>query len=115
MGGIKTEDKNERKKQKVVKLADLSNYEEGALTSKSVEDTNAVSIVVYAFNKFHGILEDTLPYDALFVVLEGEAEVNVSGNPYMVRAGEMIKFDANKPHSVSPNSKFKMMLISLKK
>ncbi len=111
----KTQGKKDKKNQKVIKLSDLSEYEEGGLTSKALVNTNAVSVTIYAFDKFHGILQDILPYDALFIVLEGEAEVTIAGNQYNVKAGEMIKFEANKPHSVNSNSRFKMMLISLKK
>ncbi len=111
----KTQGKKDRKSQKVIKLSDLTEYEEGGLTSKALVDTNAVSVVIYAFDKFHGILQDTLPYDALFIVLEGEAEVTISENHYNVKTGEIIKFEANKPHSINSNSRFKMMLISLKK
>jgi quercetin dioxygenase-like cupin family protein len=98
----------------VTKLADLVDYEEGSVVSKTVLERKSASVAIYAFYKFQEIVEHILPYDALFYVLEGEAEVVISGKHCTVKAGEMITFPANKPHSISTKCKFKMLLISLK-
>jgi len=110
----KNQDKNASAKQKVVKLSDLSNYEEGVVTSKAVVERQAVSIVVYAFDRFQGIVEHILPYDALFYVLEGEAEVSIGGYLHVIKTGEMVMFPAKVPHSINAKSRFKMLLVSLK-
>jgi quercetin dioxygenase-like cupin family protein len=104
----------EEPKLKVTKLTDLANYEEGTINSAIVLDKKAASIAVYAFDKFQEIVEHILPYDALFYVLEGDAEVDISGKTYTIKTGEMIMFPANKPHSINTKSRFKMLLVSLK-
>ena len=109
-----TEFNNEDSEVKVERLADLAEYEEGTIVSRTVVDKKAASVAVYAFDKFQGIVEHILPYEALFYVFEGEAEVNISGKTYIVKTGEMIVFPANKPHSISARSRFKMLLFSLK-
>ena len=106
--------RNSEKSVAITKLTSLVDYEEGSVVSKTVLDRKSASVAVYAFDKFQEIVEHILPYDALFYVLEGEAEVNISGKPYFVKAGEMITFPANKPHSISTKCKFKMLLFSLK-
>jgi quercetin dioxygenase-like cupin family protein len=105
---------NSNKSGTVTKLAELVDYEEGSVVSKTILDRKSASVAVYAFDKFQEIVEHILPYDALFYVLEGEAEVEISGKAYIVKAGEMITFPANKPHSISTKCKFKMLLFSLK-
>lgn len=92
----------------------MVDYEAASISSRAVIDRKAASITAFAFDKFQGIVEHVLPYDALFYVFEGEAEVNISGKAYSVKTGEIILFLANKPHSISAKSKFKMLLIRLK-
>ena len=53
--------------------------------------------------------------DALVNVLDGEAEVVISGKSYILKAGEMIIMPANKPHSLKANPQFKMLLIMIRK
>ena len=110
----RTEGKDEKAEQTVVKLANLTDYEKGTIVSKTIIDKKAVSVAIFAFDQFQGIVEHVLPYDALFYVLEGEAEVNLSGKPYTLKAGEMIIFPADKPHAISAKNQFKMLLLSLK-
>ena len=108
------ETKKDEAVSKVTKLAELANYEEGSIVSATVLDKKSASVAVYAFDKFQGIVQHILPYDALFFVLEGEAEVSTSRKRSFVKMGEMIVFPANEPHSVSAKSRFKMLLISIK-
>ena len=96
------------------KLIDLVNYDEGLIASRTITEKKSASIEVFAFDKFQEIIEHTLPYEALFYVLEGEAEVIISGNSHTVKEGEIIAFPANAPHAISAKSKFKMLLITIK-
>jgi quercetin dioxygenase-like cupin family protein len=43
-------------------------------------------------------------------VLEGEAEVKISGQAYQLKAGEAIILPANAPHALLARKKFKMLL-----
>ncbi|MCK4267597.1 MAG: cupin domain-containing protein, partial [Actinomycetia bacterium] len=47
-------------------------------------------------------------------ILEGEAEVVISGKKQTVEAGEMILLPADRPHSLKANAKFKMMLMMIR-
>jgi quercetin dioxygenase-like cupin family protein len=58
--------------------------------------------------------EHTAPYDALVHVLDGEAEIRISGQAYLLKAGEAIIMPANDPHAVRAISKFKMLLTMIK-
>jgi quercetin dioxygenase-like cupin family protein len=106
--------KAERSEIAVSKLTDAVNYEAGSIASKTIIDRKAASVAVFAYDKFQQIVEHVLPYDVIFLVLEGEAEVIISGKVHTVKTGEIIAFPANKPHSISAKSKFKMMLITIK-
>jgi len=46
----------------------------------------------------------------LAYLLDGEAEIVISGNPLTLRMGEMVLMPANKPHAVKAKERFKMLL-----
>ena len=54
--------------------------------------------------------EHTAPFDALVYILEGEAEIIVSGKPVKVSEGEMLIMPANQPHALKAIKRFKMVL-----
>ena len=47
-------------------------------------------------------------------ILEGEAEVSISGKAFCLRDGELIILPANKPHALKAPQKLKMLLIMIK-
>jgi quercetin dioxygenase-like cupin family protein len=58
--------------------------------------------------------EHTTPFDALVHVLDGEAEIRISGKPFLLKAGEIILMPANQPHALKAVRKFKMLLTMIK-
>ena len=112
--GSSAKSKVDRAESIVTKLTDLPQYEKGSIVSKTLIDRKAVAVTIFAFDGFQGIVKHVLPHDALVYVLDGEAEVAISGKSHTVKMGEMIRLPANKPHAISAKSKFKMMLITIK-
>ncbi|MCI5140079.1 MAG: cupin domain-containing protein, partial [Candidatus Electrothrix sp. AR1] len=53
-------------------------------------------------------------YDAIVQILDGEAEITVSGKPFQLRQGEMLIMPANEPHALRAVARFKMMLTMIK-
>jgi quercetin dioxygenase-like cupin family protein len=72
------------------------------------------SVTVFAFDQGESLSEHTTPFDALFVVVEGEAEVDIDRRAHTVREGEAIILPANRPHAVRAMRSFKMMLVMIK-
>jgi quercetin dioxygenase-like cupin family protein len=50
----------------------------------------------------------------LVQVLEGSAEITVSGKPLQAGAGDAILLPANQPHAVRVNTRFKMLLTMIR-
>ena len=94
--------------------AGLVDYQPGAVVSRTIIKRKAGTITLFAFDKGEGLSEHTAPFDALVPVLEGEAEVVISGKKQTVEAGEMIILPADRPHSLKANAKFKMMLMMIR-
>jgi quercetin dioxygenase-like cupin family protein len=99
----------------VKNLSDLVKYQENAVVSSEIIKKDAGTVTVFAFDKGQGLSEHTAPFDALVNIIDGRAEVSISGKPFTVKEGEMIIMPANKPHSLKAVEKFKMLLVMIKK
>ncbi len=98
----------------VLKLADLIDYQEGSVVSREVIKQQTGTVSLFAFDKGQGLSEHTAPFDALVYVLDGEAEIIISGETFYVKAGEMIIMPAHKPHALKANERFKMLLVMIR-
>ncbi|MCK4689317.1 MAG: cupin domain-containing protein, partial [Candidatus Marinimicrobia bacterium] len=62
-------------------LLDLVDHQEGTVVSKTLIEKRTGSVTLFAFDQGQGLSEHTAPFDAMVCVLEGKAEVTISGNP----------------------------------
>lgn len=95
-------------------LKALLDYQEGSVVSKEILKKPSGTVTLFAFDRGQGLSEHTAPFDALVSVVEGKAEISISGKVQIVSAGQMIIMPANEPHSVQAEERFKMMLVLLK-
>jgi len=82
----------------------------GAIVSKMLVYKKSGTITLFAFDTGEGLSEHTAPYDAILLVLEGEAEVTIAGTVFSLIPGQLIIMPANVPHAVQAKTPFKMML-----
>ncbi|MGH7594825.1 MAG: cupin domain-containing protein [bacterium] len=64
---------------KVAKLADLINYQEGAVVSRTIMSNKAGTVTLFAFDQGQSLSEHTAPFEALVFLLDGEAEIIIAG------------------------------------
>jgi quercetin dioxygenase-like cupin family protein len=95
-------------------MADLVDYQEASVVSRTIIDRKAGTVTLFAFDEQQGLSEHTAPYDALVYLLEGEAEITVSGRAVQVKEGEMMILPANKPHALKALKRFKMLLTMIR-
>ena len=95
-------------------LLDMVAYQDGAVVSRTLVDRKTGTVTLFAFAQGQGLSEHTAPFDALIQVLDGEAEIRISGEPFRVRAGEMILLPADEPHALKAVERFKMMLTMIR-
>jgi quercetin dioxygenase-like cupin family protein len=113
MEGQKME-KNKKLPTQAAKLADLIAYQEESVVSRTLIDKKAGTVTLFAFDEQQGLSEHTAPYDALVQIIDGEAEITVSGKTHHLKEGEMIMMPANKPHAIKAVKRFKMLLTMIK-
>ncbi|HEY51088.1 MAG TPA: cupin domain-containing protein [Dehalococcoidia bacterium] len=104
----------ERLAERILKLAELVEYQEGSVVSRTIVDQKTGTLTLFAFAKGQGLSEHTTPFDALVHLLDGEAEITISGKSYLLKEGETIIMPANKPHALKAVKSFKMMLVMIR-
>lgn len=96
------------------KINEMINYQANAVVSKTLLEKKSGTITIFAFDKDQGLSEHSAPFDAMVQVVEGDAEIKISGEPHKLSEGEMIIMPANKPHALKAINRFKMILTMIK-
>lgn len=98
----------------VLQLSQLVSYQEGAVVSRQITKADAGNITLFAFDVGQELSEHTAPYDAFVHILDGAAEVRISGQPHALEAGDAIIMPAGQPHAVKAPRRFKMLLTMIR-
>jgi quercetin dioxygenase-like cupin family protein len=98
----------------VLSLADLAQYQTGTVVSRTLVKKPTGTVTVFAFDAGEGLSEHTAPFDALVVLIDGEADITIAGTVYRVRAGQLLRLPANRPHALKAVQRFKMLLIMIR-
>ncbi|MGB9978886.1 cupin domain-containing protein [Methanobacterium sp.] len=101
-------------KGKVLKTADLIEYQDGSVVSREIIRKDTGTVTIFAFDKGEGLSEHTAPFDAMVQIIDGKAEITISGNKNVLEAGEMIIMPANEPHALKALEKYKMILTMIR-
>jgi len=99
---------------RALKAGDLVGYDAGAVVSRTIIEKKTGTVTVFSFDKGQGLSEHTAPFDALVQILDGEAEIVISGKARRVKAGEFIIMPAGKPHALKAVKRFKMALVMIR-
>jgi quercetin dioxygenase-like cupin family protein len=89
--------------------AEEISYAANSIVSQQITKNKAGNITLFAFAEGQQLSEHSAPFDAVIQVIEGTAEIHISGQPHTVGIGEMIILPANIPHAVYANTAFKML------
>jgi len=102
-------------KSEILNMAGLVEYNDGAVVSRQITKADGGNVTLFAFDKDQELSEHTAPFDALVHVLDGEAEIIISGKPFHLKTGDAIIMPANDPHAVRALTRFKMLLTMIRK
>jgi quercetin dioxygenase-like cupin family protein len=95
-------------------LNKLIDYQEDSVVSRSLIKKKTGNVTLFAFDQGQALSEHTAPFDAMAYILDGEAEITISGKTFHLNTGEMIIMPANEPHALKAVKKYKMLLIMVK-
>lgn len=89
-------------------------YQKDSVVSNALMAKKTGNLTLFAFDKGQFLSEHTAPFDAGVYILDGEAEIKISGKKHLLKKGEMIIMPAGEPHALKAVKKFKMALIMIK-
>ncbi|MCL4524638.1 MAG: cupin domain-containing protein [Acidobacteria bacterium] len=98
----------------VMAVQELVEYQAGAVVSRQIVKREKGNVTLFAFDAGQELSEHTAPFDALVHVIDGEAEITISGKPIRAKAGEMVLMPANQPHGLKAIRRFKMVLTMIR-
>lgn len=102
-------------KSKALETQSLIDYQKDSVVSKEIIKKELGTVTVFAFDKGQGLSEHSAPFDAMVLIIDGEAEITISGVKHTVKAGEMIIMPADEPHALQAvNCPYKMILTMIK-
>jgi quercetin dioxygenase-like cupin family protein len=101
-------------KSEVLNMAELVNYQDGSVVSRQITKAEAGNVTLFAFDKGQELSEHTAPFDALVHILDGDAEIQISGKAFHLKTGRAIIMPANEPHAVRALTRFKMLLTMIR-
>jgi quercetin dioxygenase-like cupin family protein len=105
---------NQNIKKRILNLNSLLDYQEGSVVSRALINKDVGTVTLFSFDKGENLSEHTAPFDALVYIFNGEAEIIISKEKFILKSGQMIIMPANEPHALKAIEKFKMMLIMVK-
>ena len=95
-------------------LAELVQYQAGAVVSRTLIDKKIGTLTLFAFDDGQGLSEHTAPYDAFVQIVDGSAEITIGGVAHRVSAGQIIIMPANIAHALRAVGRFKMLLVMIR-
>ena len=101
-------------KGKAVDTKTLVEYSADSIVSKTLIDTKAGTITLFAFDAWQGLSEHAAPYDAVVQIIDGDAEITIGGNAVNDSEGHMVVLPANIPHALQAVNRFKMLLTMIR-
>ncbi|HHT63194.1 MAG: cupin domain-containing protein [Bacillota bacterium] len=96
---------------KVIEMGSLVEYQEGRVVSRTLAQGKPLSITLFAFDQGEEISSHSASGDALVYLLDGQAEITIGTEKFILNKGETIVMPANVPHALLAKEKFKMLLI----
>lgn len=101
-------------KSEILHLAELAIYQEGSVVSRQITKADAGNVTLFAFDKDQELSEHTAPFDALVHVLDGSADIKISGKAFHLETGDAIIMPAHEPHALRALTPFKMLLTMIR-
>lgn len=97
----------------VLALSNQVEYLPSQVVSKTLAQNPYHSLTLFAFDKAEEISTHDSKGDALVLILDGEGQITIDDENYILKKGDSIVMPATIPHSVFAKERFKMLLIAL--
>ena len=101
-------------KSKAVIIVEIIEYVPNSVVSKTIIKKSTGTVSVVAIETGEGLTEKTSPFETFIQIIEGKAEIVISGQSNFLVTGQSIIIPAFTPNIVKANERFKMILTVIK-
>ncbi|HOJ39538.1 MAG TPA: cupin domain-containing protein [bacterium] len=99
---------------RVENIVKALNYQKATIVSRTLMEKKSGTVTIFAFDRGQGLSEHVAPYEALIIILRGQAEVSVNQQPYRLKQWDFLILPASQPHAVRAVERMKMLLVMLR-
>ena len=93
---------------------EIIEYIPNSVVIKTILKKTTGIISVMSFDGGEGLSERTTPFDTFLQIIEGKAEIVISGVSNLLQTGQSIVIPAHQPSQIRPNGRFKLVLTIIK-
>lgn len=101
-------------KSKAQITVEIIEYVQNSVVIKTILKKSTGNISAMSFDSGEGLTEKTTPFDTFAQIIEGNAEIVISGESNFLLTGQSIVIPAHTPNFIKPNGRFKMILTVIK-
>ena len=99
------------KHSEILTLAEQVDYLPNQIVSKTLSQNKHHSLTLFAFDKGEEISSHESDGDAMVIALDGQGEITIDNEKFVINGGETIIMPSKTPHAVYAKELFKMLLI----
>jgi len=107
-------DNLELEKAKIYITVEIIEYVPNSVVIKTILKKSTGNISVISFDSGEGLTEKISPFDTFVQIIEGNAEIVISGKSFLLETGQSIIIPAHKPSIIKESGRFKMISTVIK-
>ena len=107
-------DNLELEKSKVHITVEIIEYVANSVVTKTILKKSTGNITLMSVDSGEGLTEKITPFDTFVQIIEGQAEIVISGVSHLLVTGQSIVIPAHESNYINPNGRFKMILTVIK-
>lgn len=104
----------ELQKSKAYITVEIIEYVPNSVVIKTILKKSTGNISIMSVDIGEGLTEKTTPFDTFAQIIDGDAEIVISGESNFLATGQSIVIPAHAPNFVRANGRFKMILTVIK-
>lgn len=96
-----------------MQLASLITSKKNQIISMALSNSEHIQMSLFAFADKETVSEEEYFGDTMYLVIEGETQINQNGKEHLLKAGDIFMVPAHTLHAIGGESAFKMLQITL--
>jgi quercetin dioxygenase-like cupin family protein len=95
---------------RILSLARETQFAPNGIVSRTLLNTGGLRTTLFGFAEGQELTEHTSTRQALILILSGECEFSLAGQPHQLKTGDFLYMPPNLAHSVRATKQFSMLL-----